>query len=263
MCGSALELKPDFSEKAPAILLTQRAACVPDVMEKLEAYVREGGKAIVTVGFLHETYHRGIQDMTSVRLTHRHVLGDQYMIDLCDFDYAAIRYARGAEKAMFEVLDYKTNATWADILVSGAEDNFPVLTEDFYGRGRLLILNVPENFADLYRLPAEVIGAINRELSFGQPFYLISEPKVSLIAYDNETCCLHSFCPMKSTARLVVRGQSRGVLDLESGKTYADSLPLPAPHHRNDGAKTRLCDPEYAYEIPLLPGKSLYLKILR
>ena len=75
MCGAALELLPDFPESAPCVLLTQRAACMPDCMEKLEAYVRRGGTAVVTTGFVHETWERGIQDMTSVRLTHRHVLG--------------------------------------------------------------------------------------------------------------------------------------------------------------------------------------------
>lgn len=263
MSGAALELKPEFPADAPAILFTQRTACVPDVMEKLEKYVREGGRAIVTTGFLHETYDRGIREMTSVRLTHRHVLGDRYMIDRCDFDYSGMSYARGAEKILFEVLDYKTNATWADILVSGDEDNFPVLTEDFYGRGRLMILNVPENFADLYKLPAEVIGAVNRELSFGQPCYLSAEPKMSLIAYDNETCCVHSFRPMLSTAKLIVRGASAGIRDLETGKVYTDALPLAGPHKRQDGARTRDAEPEYAYEIRVMPGRSAYLQILR
>ena len=183
MCGLQMEMQPDFPENAPAILLTQRAACMPDAMEKLESYVRRGGRAIITTGFLHETSDCGIRDMTSVRLTHRHVTGRGYMIDRCDFDYAGIQYARGTEPVMIEALDYKTNATWADVLLLSGEDNFPVLTEDFYGRGRLMILNVPENFADLYHLPAEVIGAINRELTTGQGLYLAAEPKWSLISY--------------------------------------------------------------------------------
>lgn len=263
MCGMQLEMTPEFPEKAPAVLLTQRAACKPDAVEKLEAYVRGGGKAVITTGFLHETYDRGIQDMTSVRLTHRHAAGSRYMIDRCDFDYAGIRFADGTEKVLFEVLDYKTNATWADILMLSGEDNFPVLTEDFYGRGRLLILNVPENFADLYHLPDEVIGALNREASAGQPFYLAAEPKWSLICYDNEVCCLRSFRPMLSRARLVVRGECKGLLDLETGAEYRNPVRMPEPHHRGDGARTRTAGPEYAFEIPAAPGKSVYLKVIR
>ena len=263
MMGAALEPVPDFPEDAPEVLLTQRSACMPDAVEKLEAYVRKGGKAVITTGFLWAVWDRGIRDMTSVRLTSRHAAGNRWMIDLSEFDYTSIRYARGEEKILFEALDYKTNATWADILLLCGEDNFPVLTEDLYGRGKLMILNVPENFADLYRLPAAVAGIICRELSEGQPCYLSAEPKWSLVCYDNEVCCLHSFRPMLSHARLVVRGECKGLQDMETGKTYRESILLPAPCHRGDGAATRSISPETAFDIPVAPGRSVFLKILR
>lgn len=263
MCGAALEPVPDFPEDVPAVLLTRRSACVPDAVKKLEAYVRKGGKAIVTTGFLRQTWDRGIRDMTSVRLTDRHVAGSRYMMDLCEFDYSSIRYARGEEKILFEALDYKTNATWADILLLCGEDNFPVLTEDYYGRGKLLILNVPENFADLYHLPAAVVGILCRELSSGLPLYLSAEPKWSLIAYDNEFFCLHSFRPMLSRARVVVRGECAGLRDLESGVEYRDAVLLPSPGKRQDGAVTRFAEPEYAFEVAVAPGRSVYMEVLR
>ena len=263
MCGIPLEPTPEFPADAPAVLFTQRTACVPDAVEKLEAYVRAGGKAVITTGFLRETQDRGIREMTSVRLTNRHASGDRYMIDFCENDYSGMQFGRGPEKVLFEILDYKTNATWADVLMLSGEDNFPVMTEDYYGKGKMLILNVPENFADLYRLPAEAIGAIGRELSFGQRCYLASEPKWSLMLYDNETLCLHSFRPMLSRGRVVVRGACRGLEDLETGAVYDAAMPLPGPHKRQDGARTRPAEPEFAFEVPVAAGKSVFLKILR
>ncbi len=262
MCGLALEQTPDFPEDAPAVLLTQRAACRPDAMEKLEPYVRGGGRAVVTSGFLREMKDRGILDMTSVRPTPRHVTGRDYMIDRCDYNYPAIRYARAPEKVMFGALDYKTNATWADVLLLSGEDNFPVLTEDFYGKGRLLILNVPDNFADLYRLPAEVTGTVNGLLSSGQRAYLASEAKMSLMLFDGGLCCVHSFRPMLCEARLVVRGECSGVRDLETGRIYDNPVRLPEPCRRGDAARTRAALPEFAFDIPAAPGKSMYLEIL-
>ena len=263
MCGAALELKPDFPEDAPAVLLTSRCACVPDAVEKLEAYVRNGGRAIVTTGFFHETYEKGVKDLTSVRLTHRHVLGNEFMIDRVDYDYQDMRYAKGVEKVMIEVLDYKTNATWADILLLAGEDNFPLLTEDYYGKGRFYILNVPENFADLYKLPADVIRIICATLSAGQEVYLAAEPKASLITYDNHTFCVHSFRPMLATLRVVVRGECKGIRDLESGITYTRCIRLPGPNKRGDAARTRTAPAEYAFDIPVAPGRSAYMEILR
>ena len=262
MCGLALEQTPHFPENAPAIILTARAACIPDVVDRLESYVRKGGKAIVTVGFLHETYDRGIREMTSVRLTHRHAAGSRYMIVLCDNDLGSMSFAEGKEPVLFEALDYKTNASWPDVLMMAGEDNFPVLTEDFYGKGRLLILNMPENFADLYKLPAEVISAVNKVLSYGEPCYLASAPKMSLIRYDNGALCVHSFRPALGEVRLVVRGDAEGVRNLVTGEVYRNAIPLPGPNRQDDAALTRSAPPEYAYDIPIGPGESLYLKIL-
>jgi hypothetical protein len=172
-------------------------------------------------------------------------------------------YAEGMEKVLLEVLDYKTNATWADILMLSREDNFPLLTEDFYGKGRLLILNVPENFADLYQLPGEVIETICAEISRGQSCYLAAEPKWSLITYDNEAVCVHSFRPMPSQAGLVVRGSCRGIRNLSTGEIITDCVRKNAPRHRGDAAMTRSAEDEFEFTVRAGAGQSVYLKILR
>ena len=261
MCGAAIEPTPDLPDSAPALLLTSRTACDPDIVDKLEAYVRNGGTAVVTIGFVHETYDRGIKELTSVRLTHRHIPGNEYMIDR--LDYAGSRYASGREKILFEALDYMTNATWADLLVLAGEDNFPLLTEDMYGKGRLFILNVPENFADLYKLPVEVIHVINAVLSTGLEAYLYGEPKASLMLYDNHVCAIHSFRPMTTELRLVVRGECRCVRDLESDREYEAPVLLRGPQKAGDAALTREALPEYAFDIPVGPGRTAYFEIVR
>ena len=185
------------------------------------------------------------------------------MIDLCDYDYGDITYAKGADEVMFEALDYRTNATWADMLMLSGENNFPVLTEDFYGRGRFLVLNVPENFADLYRLPAEVVRVLCKELSTALPVYLSAEPKWSLIQYDNEIFCLHSFRPMLSHAQIVVRGKCRGLQDIRTGQVHKDGILLSGPKQRGDAAKTRTAPEEFAFDVAVSPGSSVYMQILR
>ena len=266
MCGAALELTPEFPEHAPSLILTERAACVPGITEKLETYVRGGGKAVVSAGFVRKCYESGIKDMTSVRLTDRHMNGRNYMIDLCDFDYPDICYAEGTGDIMTRILDYRTNATWADILLLEREYNTPLLTEDFYGNGRLLILNAPENFADLYRLPAAVIGTINRELSAEQPCYVQADPKVSMITYDTDVLCLHSFRSAGANVRLAVRcedGQPPILRDLVTEETFEQPVALPKPSRRGDAALTREAPAEYAFDLAMGPGETKFLKIVR
>ncbi len=260
MCGLNVEPHPEFQENAPVVLFTQSTAHAPDAMEKLEAYVRAGGNAVVTVGFFHEMYEKGIKDLTSTRLTHRHVLGNEYMIS--HSNYTDTLYATGAEKVMFEVLDYKTNATVSDITLLADEDNFPIMTEDNYGKGRFFILNVPENFADLYKLPLEVIQGINKHLSMGQRVYLGCAPKYNLFAYDNNVYGLYCHRPMGDTCQVIVRGKCQGIRDLETGTLHTACLPLPTPNPRGDATTVIEEEPEFAFPIKMYPGRLKFFEIV-
>ena len=260
MGGAAIEPSPYFNENASSILLTQSSAYAPDAMEKLEAYVRKGGNAVITVGFLREMYDKGIKDMTSVRLTHRHVMGQEYMID--NANYTNTHCAKADEPAMFEILDYKTNATWADILLLAGENNFPVMTEDYYGKGRLFILNVPENFADLYKLPKEVWRSINKHISMGQRVYIAGDSKCSFFAYDNNVYGIQSYSAKEENYQVIVRGECKGIRDLESGKVYSEKLTLFVPDKRQDAA-TVIDEPvEYVFEIPVSRGQDIFFEVL-
>lgn len=260
MGGTAIEPSPYFDENASSILLTQSSAYAPDAMEKLEAYVRKGGNAVITVGFLREMYDKGIKDMTSVRLTHRHVMGQEYMID--NANYTNTHCAKADEPAMFEILDYKTNATWADILLLAGENNFPVMTEDNYGKGRLFVLNVPEDFADLYKLPKEVWRSINKHISMGQRVYIAGDSKCSFFAYDNNVYGIQSYSAKEENYQVIIRGECKGIRDLETGKVYSEKLTLFVPDKRQDAA-TVIDEPvEYVFEIPVSRGQDIFFEVL-
>ena len=96
-----------------------------------------------------------------------------------------------------------------------------------------------------------------------EPFYLFADPKWSLICYDNETFCLHSFRPMLSHAQVVVRGECSGIADTETGKIYENGCLLPRPRRKDDAASTRTAMPEYAFDIAVEPDRSMYLQVIR
>ncbi len=260
MCGLNVEPTPYFNENAPVVLFTQSTAHAPDAMEKLEKYVRSGGNAVVTAGFFHEMYHKGIKELTSVRLTHRHVLGNAYMINHAN--YTDVHYATAPEKVLFEVLDYKTNASVSDITLIAGEDNFPIMTEDNYGKGRFFILNVPENFAELYKLPREVIQGINKHLSMGQRMYLGCTPKYNLFAYDNNVYGIRSYRPMADVCQVIVRGKCKGLRDLETGAVYDACLPLATPCPRGDATCVIDEPAEFAFPVKMAPGTMKFLEII-
>lgn len=262
MCGIPFEPTPDLPKNAPVVFFTASSACDPDIMKKTEEYVRNGGNAVVTVGFFHKTYDQGIRDMTSVRLTNRHVSGREYLIDNCQFDYSQMESTCGIEDVTFEALDYKTNATWSNLTLLVNEDNYPVFTEDNYGRGRLFILNVPENFADLYKLPAKITGNIAKIMTMGLPVYISSQAKYNLYQYDNNVFGIFCYHQMKDTCRIVVRGEHKGIQNLETGERYTEKIKLISPMHRGDSCTCVEEPEEYAIEVPMFGGQYAFYKLI-
>lgn len=260
MIGVNVEPTPYFDEKAPVVFFTESTAEDESSIEKLEKYVREGGNAIVTIGYFRKMYDKGIKDLTSVRLTHRHVIGDEYLIDNSNYTYQEV--AKGTKPVMYEIIDYKTNATVSDITLCVDEDNFPVMTEDNYGKGRFFILNVPENFSDLYKLPMEVVRNINKFMSMGQKVYLGCAPKFNLFAYDNNVYGIQSYAKYTDTVEVIVRGECSGIRNIESGEVITEKTTRPVPTCRGDATRVIPEETEYAFRVRVQPGKDYWFEVI-
>lgn len=101
MCGLPVVCSPYWPEQAPSILLTRSSACDPEVVDRLEAYVAAGGKALVTSGFLEATMDRGIQRITSIRLPGRRIRGRQYRIETADQPRPALIFPGERRRSAF------------------------------------------------------------------------------------------------------------------------------------------------------------------
>ena len=247
MIGIPMEPVRAFPEDAPAVLLAENSCVDPEIMEKLERYVRGGGNAVVTGGFFRRNA-KAMEQMTSVRLTGRHIAGSEYWISSRHYTTGAPAASR--EPIGYEAFSYKTNSTWADIIVHAGEDSYPVMTEDQYGKGRLFILNVPENFADLFRLPAAVREAIAKHLTMGLPFYAASDAlpspsaergsgRMRLLAYDNGTAILWNHELIGQQQRLIVRGEVYGD---DERQWYGDQETMIPGNRGPAGARTQTDD---------------------
>lgn len=261
MGGVALEPTPDFPQDAPSILVTASSAKDPQIVQKLKAYVKAGGNVVMTTGFLRSTQDQGVRDLTSVQLTGRYVSGSEYMI--ANRNYEASYVEKGAEPVMFEVLQTRDNASWSDIAVCCREFNTPVITEEDYGRGRVFVLNVPQNYADFYRLPQRVWETISKHLSMGQRVYASGDTKFSFFAYDNNLYGAQNFAPYTARVRFIVRGEIRGLEDAETGETLDFVTPLPAPGKPGDAAAFIPEPLEYAVEALIPPGSYRFFRVLK
>ena len=256
MCGLPVMLTPYWPGEAEAILLTRSSAYDPEIVEKLEKYVAEGGKALVTSGFLEATMDRGIQRMTSIRFTGRRVRGRRYRVEGKGHGYR-LEFPAGAEEIGVPVCEFRNNATWAVAKVADTEESFGILLKDTYGKGQMWTLAVPDNFPDFYRMPGKVLTRIRAEFPAGGA-YLECRAGVSLFPYDNDTLILYPYSTSQaqpSTVFLHAEGEAK-------------ELEMPVRKDFRTGENRRILplytrDGETVFELQAMPGQYELYRIVR
>ena len=256
MCGLPVMLTPYWPGEAEAILLTRSSAYDPEIVEKLEKYVAEGGKALVTSGFLEATMDRGIQRMTSIRFTGRRVRGRRYRVEGKGRGYR-LEFPAGAEEIGVPVCEFRNNATWAVAKVADTEESFGILLKDTYGKGQMWTLAVPDNFPDFYRMPGKVLTRIRAEFPAGGA-YLECRAGVSLFPYDNDTLIVYPYSTSQaqpSTVFLHAEGEAK-------------ELEMPVRKDFRTGENRRILplytrDGETVFELQAMPGQYELYRIVR
>ncbi len=252
MCGIPLESTPDFPAHAPALFLTVAALQDARLVEKLERYVAGGGKAIVTSGFVQQALRegRGMEQMTSLRDRGRRFVAEEYMVEERGALYRCA-YVKAHQSAGYPLLENRNNATWCIICAMHGDENCGLMMEDTYGKGKLITLVVPDNYADLKHWPPEVLTRVRMEMSEGNYAYLDAPSQLSLFTYDNEAFALYSYTAdlcQPEVVRVRVKGEAASLTELEHGKTIE---PL---HVRGT---------ETVFELDTLPGEFRFYRVNR
>ncbi len=215
MVGLPIMCTPYFPAEAPALLLTRSSACDPDVVDKLEAYVANGGRALVTHGFVQATMDRGIQRMTSIRFADRKVIAEDFLVEQVPsrMHWRLMTYPHGRKPILITVPEHRNNASWALIKTRVGQESYGMLLRDTYGRGEMLTLAVPDAFPDLYQLPVDVLTRLRAAFPVNG-VHLECESRISLFAYDNGAFIVYPYVDdgtQPSLCRVHVAGQVRAL----------------------------------------------------
>jgi len=96
---------------------------------------------------------------------------------------------------------------------------YPLLLMDHYAKGTFYVWTLPDNFNDLYRMPASVLSAIKSYIMTGFPVKLDGPSQVALFAYDNNTFITESYLPKEADVRVSVLGGATKLRNLVTGET--------------------------------------------
>ncbi|HTY48589.1 MAG TPA: hypothetical protein VMB48_02730 [Steroidobacteraceae bacterium] len=227
MIGIPVDIVPRFPAGAATVLLTEDAAHDPEIVAKIERQVRAGGNVVITSGLLERLAPRGLGRIAELQYTGRTAL-------VKDFEgrpYAPVESI--GEPMLIPQIEYITNDTWELSSAIAGDNGFPLLTDSPYGRGHLYVLVIPDNFADLYRLPASVLDQVRAIVAGALPVRMSGPSKVSLYEYDNGTFVLESFRDEPVTVGVQTPGGVTALTDLDTGAVYS---PRPAVRGPGGGA---------------------------
>ncbi|MBR3524582.1 MAG: hypothetical protein IKO11_01930 [Lachnospiraceae bacterium] len=250
MCGLPLEPTPVFPEDAPRMLLTETALGDADIIERLEQYVRKGGDAVITSGFLakagEELRKRGL---TECCVSDKKLAVSRYMLT-SDFAGNIGGNFSGQAPLLFPAITHATNDSWTLVNGGDGELHEGLFLRSSYGKGRLYILAVPENEADLYRIPDAVLDVVKRSLlSDGNDSYA-SGRQLSLFTYEDGSMILYRYVKPELHSEHVTlhtRKKVSALVDTASGRR----IPVQEKRFFEDFTPVT----EYTAELIATPGR--------
>ena len=186
MLGIPVEPTPVFPKETGTVFIPQSASADPEILTKLKHLLKEGGTVILSSNFLDAMKGKGIEDLISAKLKGR--------VEITRT--SNLRFSSTAElknKMTIPKIENPTNDTWSEIVgIAPSGNSYPLLSYSSYSKGHVYLLTVPDNFSDLYNLPAAVLYNIKKN-TLDADVILEAEPEVSMFTYDNNTLIIQSF----------------------------------------------------------------------
>jgi hypothetical protein len=241
MIGIPIDIVPEFPENEPVVLLTQTASFDPEIVEKIEAQLQRGGNVVVTSGFYKAMQGKGIEDIVELRVTGRKASVKEF----------AARWGPTTsidKEILIPQISYLTNDSWEIISALDDTNGWPILHSSDYSKGKFFVWTIPDNFIDLYQLPAPVLNSLRQTVAGHLNVKLEGPGEVSLFVYDNNSFVVHSFLDEEVTMSVLVDKTAVEITDVASGEEIEGTI-REAPVFRN----RKMGEDAMVFEVKIKP----------
>lgn len=225
MIGIPIELVPDFPENEPVVLLTQTALFDPQIVEKIKKQLSRGGNVVVTSGFYKAMQEKGIEDIVELRVTDRKA-------SVKEFTAGRGPAVTIEKEIIIPQINYLTNDSWEIISALDDTNGWPILHTAGYSGGKFYVWTIPDNFADLYNLPAPILNRLRETVAGNMDVVLEGPGEVGLFLYDNNSFVVESFLDKEVTVQIALDKKAGTLTDEASGEKWNGKL-REAPVYRN------------------------------
>ena len=211
MIGLPMDERPEFPAVDKVVLLTEEAKFDADIVSKIKKQLTEGKTVVITSGLLRALQDKGLSDIAELRYTDRKAF-------VQDFTVGEYQLEHSEKPILMQQLQYLTNDTWEIVSGISGANGWPILHMVDYSKGKMYVLTVPDNFADLYNLPPKALNKIREILCGGLNVSMEGPSNISLYLYDNNTFIIESLLDTEAQLKIVTPRQFNQITDLSSNK---------------------------------------------
>jgi len=226
MCGIPMDLLPEFPVDANMIFLAETAKFDKQIVEKIKRELMAGKPVMITSGLYKALQGKGIEDIVELRIEDQKATTSEFWSRRSLWGRQGVVF-KSKEPIIIPEIKYLTNDSWEEISCLASGIGYPILHSADYGGGRLYILTIPDNFGDLYNLPAEVLNQIREVLAREMYVRLEGPSQVAMFVYDNDTFIVESFLPEAVDVKIVADKRISKLRDLVSGEEVSGELITP------------------------------------
>jgi hypothetical protein len=216
--GIPMDMHPQFPAEDSLVLLTEEAKFDTHIVDKIKKQLTDGKTVVITSGLLHALQGKGIEDIAEIQYTDRKALVKDFKTG---FGSGLLSIK---DPILIPQIEYLTNDSWE--LASGVDgpNGWPILHEAQYSKGKLELLVIPDNFADMYKLPAPILNKIRAVLGAKMNVQLEGPGNISIYVYDNNTCIVESFLDTATDVSLVTATPYKTLTDLVSNEKQPGTI---------------------------------------
>jgi hypothetical protein len=225
MIGIPIDIVPEFPEGEAKILLTETASFDPMIVDKIKQELVQGHDVVVTSGLYRALQGKGIEDIVELRVTDRKA-------EVKEFRAGWGPPITGEKEIIIPQIQYLTNDSWEVVSALDDTNGWPLLQRADYSTGQLLVLTVPDNFIDLYNLPAPVLNVLRQHLAGNLEVVIEGPSEVSLMVYDNHSFVVESFLDEPVDLRVILGPDFGQIKNISTGEEISGTF-REAPSFRN------------------------------
>jgi len=241
MIGLPIDMYSEFPTDQKVVLLTEQAKYDPNIITKIKGQLTKGNDIVITSGLL-KAIPEKIADIAELRASDLKAIVN-------DFGF----YGKIDKDILIPQVLYHTNDAWeiagAGRPLTGGVSGYPMLLRAPYSKGNLYVITIPDDFGNLYDLPAGVLNLFRQTLSKDLDLRIDAPSKVSLFIYDNDTFIVESFLDEPVTININAKEGIDKITDMLSYEVIDKQPVQPATGFR----RFRADDKNNIFRVTLMP----------